>query len=76
MPVPSTLISIPVCWADSTAPRIVLPRNEGTSMPLLVSSTTVPLFALAGVSAGELAADNDIVGVGTPEFELSDAVGF
>lgn len=37
------LISSPFCCAVSTAPRIVLPTNEGTTGPLFTSMTTVPL---------------------------------
>src|SRR4051794_16901582 len=51
MPLPTGSSCRPISWADSTAPRTVLPMNEGTSMPpCSTSSTTVPLAGIGGGS--------------------------
>src|SRR5271168_4899249 len=48
-PLPTTSNSSPASWAASTAPRTVLPTNDGTSIPpCSTSNTTVPVAGSGG----------------------------
>src|ERR1035438_2415176 len=59
IPLPTTLISRPLCCATSTAVRRDFPINDGTTIPLSTSSTTVPFpaAACAAVTPGDGSAE-------------------
>ena len=72
-PLPMASSSRPASWAASTAPRTVLPTNDGTSIPpCSTSNTTVPVAgslggaeAISGLWAGAWPGSLDGAGAGS-----------